>query len=157
MAGTDSRFDSAKFRSAIKFAMRMGFPEETIQQITWHWNPNRVFKKTDSGGFPLDWAASQVQSESDISDVIVDCAVKFVPVGGGTRIGGTELGVFDVASAVVTLLDVDHDALVAHGNNDFPDTATMDGDLYIVNFTAPPYGLFDVIIYDVHLQAVDET
>lgn len=157
MAGSDSRFDPERFRTAIRFAMEMGFPDDSAKQITWSWNPKRTFNKADSGGLPLEWKPTQVVTESDITSKIVDCSVRFVPVGGATRVGGTELGIMDIAGAVVTLLDVEYDALLAHGNGVFPENASMDGNRYVVQIIAPPYGLFDVTIYDVHLQAIDES
>jgi hypothetical protein len=157
MAGTDSRFNATKFRNGIRFAMAMGFPEDTEKQITWQWTPRRTFKKHDSGGEPFEWTSSQVNTEVDVTDMVVDCAVKFATSSSSTRVGGTALGIMDIASATVTLLDEEHDALMAHGNGVFPDKALMDGATYMVQITAPPYGLFEVTVYDVYLQAVDES
>lgn len=157
MAGTDPRFDAARFRTAIKNAMVMGFPNETEKQITWTWDVERTFVTADSGGFPLDWSAAQVDEESDIADLIVDCAVKFTPVGGASRVGGTELGIMDVANVEATLLDVDYDALLVHGGGRFPNKAMLDGNVYVVQFVAPPFGLFEVNVYSVALQAIDES
>lgn len=158
MAGTDRRFDATKFRSAIKFAMEMGFPDEVSKQITWHWNPVRQYnKKLDASGMPFDLSQGNVNSEADITPMIVDCAVKFQPTGTTTRVGGTALGIMDVANATATLLDVDYNALRQHGEGKFPDKAVMDTDVYLVQLIGPPYGLFEVTIYDVYLQAIDET
>lgn len=157
MAGSDPRFDSAKFRDAIHFAMRMAFPEDVSRQITWHWTPSRTYDNADSGGFPLKWDAANVVSEVDVDDLIVDCVVKFAVAGNTTRVGGTALGIMDIANATVTLLDVDHDALVVHGNGVFPDQAVLDGNVYVVQIVAPPYALFDVTVWDVYLQAIDES
>lgn len=157
MAGTDSRFDATKFRNAIKFAMQMGFPDETTKQITWHWTPIRTFLHADSGGLPLKWDAANVVTETDVADMIVDCAVKFAESGNTTRVGGTGLGIMDLASATVTLLDVDYDALLVHGDGVFPNQAVLDENVYVVQIVAPPYGLFDVTVWDVYLQAIDES
>ena len=157
MAGTDPRFPSAKVRAGLKFAMQMAFPEDSAQQITWQWTIKRDFKKQDSGGFPFEWTSSQVQSQTVITDKIVDCAVQTKAPAGTTRVGGTTMGIMDIASATVTLLDVDYDALVAHGLGDFPDQAVMDGAVYVVQTKGPPEGLFDVTVYSIYLQAIDES
>lgn len=157
MAGSDSRFNAAKFREGIRFAMEMGFPQDEAKQITWRWTPRRTYQKPDSGGSPFDWQASQVVTERDIEDYIVLCAVEFQPASGATRVGGTALGVFDLATAKVTLLDVDYDDLLDHGNGEFPDEAYMDGNRYATQLQAPPMGLLEVTVYQVLLQAPDET
>lgn len=155
MAGSDSRFNATKFRNGIKFAMEMAFPEDSNQQITWSWIPQRVFRKADSGGMPFDWSPTSLVSETDVSDFVVDCAVKFASATSTSRVGGTALGVFDPATAQVTMLDLDYDRLVAHGGGKFPDQAFIDGTRYEVQLIAPPVGLFEVTIYDIYLQAVD--
>lgn len=157
MAGTDPRFNATQFRDAIRFAMTMGFPAETSKQITWQWDTAREFSRPDSGGFPLEWTAANVESFSDVSDIIVDCAVEYTAVGGASRVAGTELGIMDVSNAKVTLLDVDYDVLLGHGGGVFPNKASVDGNIYEVQFIAPPFGLFEVTVYSVALQAIDET
>lgn len=157
MSGTDTRFNATKFRNGIKFAMEMAFPEDSSKRFTWHWTPERTYHKPDSGGFPLEFKQSQVATEVDISDFIVDVACKFTAVGSNSRVGGTELGVFDIASIEATLLDTDYEALKAHGNGRLPDQAMVDGSIYTVQIWKPPLGLFDVTIYQAILQAQDES
>lgn len=157
MAGTDTRFNATKFRNGIKFAMEMAFPDDESKRFTWHWTPERTFKKADSGGFPLEFKQSQVATEVDVSDFIVDVACKFTAVGSQSRVGGTEMGIFDLATIEATLLDNDYDTLKAHGDGRLPDQATVDGNLYIVQIWKPPVGLFEVTIYQAVLQAQDET
>lgn len=156
MAGSDSRFDATKFRDGIHFAMRMGFPEDTEKQITWQWDTERTFTRHDSGNEPFEWKAAEIVTETDITDLTVLCAVKFATSANSTRVGGTALGVMDLSNATVTMLDEEYDALLAHGNGSFPDKAIMDDAIYQVQITAPPYGLFEVTVYDILLQAVDE-
>lgn len=156
MAGTDSRFSATKFRDGIRFAMEMGFPEDTAQQVTWQWRTERTFSKADSGGEPFTWTSGEVTSTTTVSDLIVDCAVKFNTVGGTSRVGGTGLGIFDTAKIEVTMLDTDWDVLLAHGGR-VPDQAVVDNTIYVVQFVAPPVGLFDVTIYQIFLNAIDES
>ncbi len=156
MAGSDSRFDATEFRDAIHFAMTMGFPEDTQEQITWQWRTEREFVREDSGGEPFEWSASQVVSENEISDMIVRCALKFETGSGGQRVGGTVLGVMDTSNATVTLLDEEYDALLEHGDGNFPDQAVIDNAVYQVQFIKPPTGLFEVTVYEVLIQAIDE-
>lgn len=155
MAGTDARFNATLVRNGLKFAMRMAFPEDGQRQITWMWTTKRDFSRTDSGGYPLDWSQSNVQEETIVNPMIVDCAVKFVPAGGTNRVGGTTLGIMDVANVVVTMLDVDHDALLTHGTGKFPDMIQIDEARYYVQYTAPPYALFDMTVWDIYAQTVD--
>ncbi len=155
MAGSDSRFDAAKVRSALHFAMSMAFPGDTSKQITWLWKPSRTFNKTaDSGGQPFDWTAADIKTEVDIEPMTVLCALNFKLDNSPARVGGTALGIMNVASGTVTMLDVDHDALVAHGGR-FPDQAKWDDGIYNVQITAPPYALFDMTVWDVYIQAPD--
>lgn len=155
MAGSDSRFNAAQFREAIHFAMSMGFPEDENQQITWQWDLLRQFVSQDSTGSPWEFKASEVVSEVDVEDMIVNCAVKFNPAGS-TRTDGSPLGILDVASATVTMLDEEFDALMAHGSGRFPNKAKLDEATYEVQYIAPPYGLFEVTVYDIILAAIDE-
>lgn len=157
MAGTDPRFPAGKFRDAIQFAMNMGFPGDTQQQLTWRWTTTRQFSKEDSGGLPFEWKADQVVGSTVVTDMIVPCAVSFKPPTGATRVGGTALGIMDIASATVTLLDVDRNDLFAHGGDVLPDQVVMDGNIYVVQIWGPPYGLFDVTLYDIYIQAIDES
>lgn len=157
MAGTDSRFNATKFRDGIRFAMQMGFPEDEQKGLAWRWTTKRTFTTTDSGDLPLVWDDTQVVQSTAPSDMIVDCAVAFAQGGGQARVGGTSLGVMDIAQVTVTLLDTDYDALMAHGSNVFPDKAVIDGNVYIVQYVAPPIGLFEVTVYQVALGAIDET
>lgn len=157
MAGSDTRFNAAKFRNGIRFAMQMGFPEDTSKQFTWHWTTKRTYLKPDSGGFPLEFKQSQIDTQVDVDDLVVDVAVSYTQTTSASRIGGTELGVFDVASITATLLDTDYATLLDHGDDVLPDQATVDGNLYIVQNWRPPVGLFEVTIYQANLQAVDET
>lgn len=155
MADSDPRFNAAEFRDAIQFAMRMGFPEDENQQITWQWDPLREFVQQDSTGSPWEFKASEVTSTETITDMIVNCAISFRPAGASTT-GGTPLGVLDVASATVTMLDEEMDALLAHGDGRFPNKAQLDEATYFVQYIAPPYGLFEVTVYDIILTALDE-
>lgn len=157
MAGEDTRFSATKFRDGIRFAMRMGFPEDETRRFTWHWTTERTFNKQDSGGFPLEWTTSQVTNEVNVADLVVDVAVTFKPVGTTTRVGGSAIGVFDAAAIIATLLDEDYEELLAHGDGRLPDQATVDGALYVVQMWPPALGLFEVTIYQAILQAVDET
>lgn len=156
MAGTDSRFSATRFREGITFAMTMGFPDQAAQQITWQWLTERTFSKADSGGDPFTWTSGQVTSTTTITDLIVNCAVKFVPAGGTSRVGGTSLGVFDTTHLEVTMLDTDWDLLIAHGTR-FPDQAIIEDNIYKVQYVAPPIGLFNVTVYQIFLNAIDES
>ena len=151
MAGTDSRFDAAAFRTAIRAAMNMGLPNSTEEQATFKWNTQRTFAKADAGGSPWDWETAAATTTTFV-DVQIPVAVEFLSKGGDTL--DTRLGEFDVARARITVLDEDFVSLTQSGR--LADQVELGGDLYDVQFVEPPVGLFQVTVYTVHAQAVDE-
>lgn len=156
MAGTDSRFDSARFRTAIKFAMKMGTPEDTTKRVTFRWTVDKTYTKADSGGSPYTWTASPVTTNNP-ADIQVDCAVSFVgQKAGGARTApeGTGVGEFDTTHGVITLLDVDYVQIFSAGRR--ADQVIIDGDTYDIQYVAAPYALFDVTVYDLHIASIDE-
>lgn len=157
MAGTDPRFDPAKFRTAIKFVMHMGAPEDTNQRVTFRWTVDNTYAKKDSGGSPFNWTESPAVSDAP-DDVQVDCAVSFAGAkAGGSRTApdGTAVGEFDTTHGVITLLDVDYAQIFSDGRR--ADLVIIDSDTYEIQYVAAPYALFGVTVFDLHIASVDET
>lgn len=153
MAGTDSRFDAAAFRDAIRFAMDMGTPEIDNPYGAFLWNTERTFTYAqDSSGAPLDWGASPA-TETERASVTIPVALEFVSKGGDTM--DTRIGEMDVSRCIVTILDEDYTSLLVY-DNVLPNQVQFDEALYDIQFWAPPLALFDVVIHQVHCQAVDE-
>lgn len=155
MAGNSTfaaAFPEAVFRDAVRQTMRMGMPEDTAEQLTWHWRRVRTYNPQDRIHDPYDWTQTPVTDDAGNpaepdGDLIVDYALEF-----SARVpeGGTAAGVFNTSRAVVTLLDVDFD-LVKDA-----DFTTIAGAEYQIEFVGPPMGLFAVTVYEIHLRAVDE-
>ena len=156
MAGTDARFPAAKFRTAIKNAMRMGAPEDTNKRVTFHWRVDKTFQRKDSGGDPISWTATPVTVDNP-PDVQVDCSLTFTGQKSGTRTApdGTAVAEFDTTHGVITLLDVDYAQIFSGGRR--ADQVVIDRDTYDIQFVAAPYALFDVTCYDLHIESVDES
>jgi len=155
MAGTDSRFDAAGFREAIKFAMRMGAPTALSEQVKFRWVPVRTYTTDDAAGFPLSWTDSPLTNVAP-ADLAADVAIEFATASSLSVSSGTSIGHFDTTRGVVTILDVDWTVVLAHGGRT-PDQVTIDGNVYVVRFVGPPLGLFDVTIYQLNIEALDES
>jgi hypothetical protein len=149
---TDSRasaFDAAAFRDAIRFAMDMGLPETTADRATFKWTPVKTYANADTGGRPykLTEAAASTTTHSDVQ---IPVGWQFVP----TRVGNeqqTAMGSFDNDRVIMTILDEDYDQVKG------ADICVLGGDDYIVDYVAPPDGLFEVTIYTLYLTARDES
>lgn len=144
--GFGTGFNAAQFRTAIKNAMRMGLPNTVSERATFRWTPNYTYQTADPGGTPYDLKSEPV-TEDIREDVQVDCAVEFV--SRATASGGTPIGVFDAARAVITVLDTDYAAIAG------ADQVILGGDVYKVDYVAPPMGLFEVTVYQIYATAVD--
>lgn len=155
MAGSDARFNAAQFRESIKFAMRMGLPTETSERPTFRWIPERTYSTPDSAGFPLDWNDTPTSSVAP-TDFRCDCVVEFASATAINVTTGTGLGQFDVTRGVLTILDEDWADVLEHGDR-IPDQVVIDGNTYVVKFVGPPLGLFEVTIYQVNIEALDES
>lgn len=150
MAGTDSRFSAADFRANIHFAMTMGLPGTTADRATFQWDTAKIFTHEDTGRKPFDWTASPVTS-TVYPDVLIPVAVEF----SGPGLENTGVGGFNTANAVITVLDVDY-ALLTVGSV-FANRVLLGGNAYQIDFVAPPLGLFDVTVYQIHCKALDES
>lgn len=141
-------FNAAQFRSIIKSVMHMGLPETTGLRPTFRWTVERTFSSADDDGNPWDFSASPTTTTAP-ADVLIDCAVEFVP--RATLAGGTALGHFDTPRAIITIMDVDYPSIEG------ADQVLLGGNTYHVDFVAPPIGLFDCTVYQLHVSAVDES
>lgn len=143
-----SSFNADAFRSAIRFAMSMGLPEEESERITFRWRVERTYSNPDPTGRPFSFS-EEPETVDEHDDVQVPAAVRFSSRATG-GIAGTGLGEIDTPRVEVTLLDVDY-ALV-----ETADIIVFDGSEYEINFVKPPDGLFDVTVYTLYATAVDE-
>lgn len=141
-------FNADKFRAAIRSTMMMGLPNSVSERATFRWLPVREYPIQDRAANPYDWTDTP-SVETLRADVLVPVAVEFAARPSGSQ--DTVIGQFDSSRAIVTILDVDY-ALVEGA-----DQVILGGNTYIVQFVAPPVGLFDVTVYTIYLEAVDET
>jgi len=146
VSGFGENFDSTIFRNNIKNVMRMGAPNAIEERVTFCWPAVKTYTgKTDPSGRPYDLAsaaATVVQKEN----VQVDCAVEILD----RNPTGTPIGEFNNPRATITVLDVDYETI--QGST----IVLIGGNTYHVNYVEP-VGLFDVTIFTIHCQAVDES
>jgi hypothetical protein len=143
--GFGEGFPSTVFRNNIKNVMRMGAPSAVEQRVTFRWPSKKTFVgKTDPSGRPYD-LASATSSVVQKEDVQIDCAVEILD----RNPTGTPIGEFNNPRATITVLDVDYETI--KGST----IVLIGGNTYNVNYVEP-VGLFDVTIYTLHCQAVDE-
>lgn len=145
MAGTDSRFDAAAFRTAIKFAMRMGLPNAIPDRATFRWSPQRTFAIEDPAHNPYDWGDAPATEVTHV-DVRVDVAVEML--GGAAE--ETSVGQINNQKAQITILDEDYTLVEG------ADIVLLGTNTYQVDFVSPPLGLFEVTVYTLSITAVDE-
>ena len=141
-------FDATKFRNAVRSAMEMGLPNTVSERATFRWNVERTFSYQDEATNPYDWTDTPV-TEVTHADVLIPVAVEFTARPAGTT--DTPIGQFDTARAVVTILDTDYPDVAG------ADQVILGGNTYSIQFVAPPIGLFTVTVYQMYLEAVDES
>lgn len=149
MAGTNSSFDAAAFRDAIRSAMRMGAPGQVADRATFRWRPVRTYSRPDSAGLPYNFNSNPVTEVVKADVVLQEVAIEFTARPAGTR--DTAVGQFDTSSVVLTLLDDQYE--LVEGANE----VLIGGNTYVVNFVAPPMALFEVDVYQIYCEARDES
>lgn len=150
MAGSNAGFDPAEFRTNIRAAMEMGLPTDPAERVTFRWKAVKVFNSaTDHSGDPYDFSATP-DVVTTHPDVQVPAAVEFFAIRTSSE-GGTAVGHFDTPRAVITVLDVDYPSVEG------ADEVVLGGNTYKINYVAPPLGLFEVTVYQIHCTAGDES
>lgn len=145
MAGTNSSFNADKFRTAIRFAMTLGTPPATGDQLTFHWNPTVTTGAAKDGeGVPFDPAATITRSSR--AAITKPCAVEFVDAADEP----TAFGLVIPSKVKVTLLDEDYNAVKD------ADFVVITGDKYVRSHEPPSLGLFDVGVHSVIYTAENE-
>lgn len=152
MAGSDARFNAEKFRTAIRFSMNMGLPNSLSERATFIWDTQMTFPVADSSGKPFDFSASP-SSTTTFTDVQIPVAIDFLGRGGDAL--STRIGEMNVPRIVLTVLDEDFESLTQH--DVFANKVRLDDAVYKIDYVGPPVGLFDVTIYQVYAQAMDES
>lgn len=141
-------FDAAGFRNAIRQTMVMGQPNAVEERATFQWTTESSYAQEDPAHNPYSWDDTPVVSTSH-ADVQVPVAVEFSARPAASV--DTSVGQFDTSRAVITILDSDY-ALITGA-----DKVLLGGNTYVIDFVAPPLGLFEVTIYQMFCSALDET
>ena len=136
----------------------MASPNDPTQVPTFRWDPVLAYAKADVGGRPyaFDGSAAPV-SDTVITDLVLDTVVAVIEKGiEGAE--GTRIGMFRGQRMTLTVLDVDFQAIVAHGKGRFADAVMAGGTEYRVQEIPRPDALFDVDVWTIHAfaQGVDE-
>jgi hypothetical protein len=150
MAGSDPRFDPARFRNAIHFAMSMAQPSSVDDQLVFSWQDRREFDPGDRESLPFDWTDAPDTTIS-YGPVTLLAAYEF----HYGRVEDTVVGQFDEPTLAVTLLDTEYVQIfdtfgVRADTVQLPDKQTFE-----ILFSAPPIALFDVTVYTIYARAVD--
>lgn len=136
MAGSNPDFDSADFKSGIRFAWTMAEPINSQDQISFFFPTVKTYDKTvDQSGVPFDPTATFTSSTPDPISLTV--GVKY-------KDGSNVTTPFDDASPRtidVTMFDDDYAQIQGC------EGAILGGVRYILQSTAAPSGLFNVGIY----------
>jgi hypothetical protein len=148
MAGSNPAFNAAAFRTAIRNTMTMGSPNNPAERATFRWKIEREFDIDDPAHKPYDWTSTPT-NEITHPDVQVPVAVEFSARPSGSN--QTQMGEFDTSRAVITILDEDY--VKVQG----ADVILLGGNAYGIQFVGPPMGLFEVTVYQIFCEAVDET
>lgn len=150
MAGSDSRFDAANFRTKIRDTMTMGLPTSVSDRATFRWDTTKTYAIKDPKGKPYDYTEPPA-TVNPHADVQVPVAVE-ASSGSVIRTAFTPAGEMnDRNRVIITILDVDYD-LVSTAN-----VVLLGGNTYHIDYWAPPMGLFDVSIFQCYLIAMDES
>lgn len=146
MAGSNSGFDAAGFRSAIKAAMQMGAPPKEGERATFHFPAQLVYNGSmDGDHVPFDPTATVTSTEPPT--IRVDCAVEYLDAENQS----TAFGLMAPSRIAVTVLDVDYERVKGCSY------VVVHGDRYDYRRTEPPNGLFDVGVYTMHFTSQSET
>lgn len=148
MAGSDPRFPTQKFKDAIRFAMKMGKPDDPANQVVFIWKPVKTYAKVDPAGRPYSFSATPSSTVAG-NQMTVPVALEFTARPAGTR--DTTIGQFDTSRVVLTLLREDYDLVKTS------DYVVIDGNAYDIDLDAPQLNLFDVGVVSLICEARDES
>lgn len=154
MAGTDSRFDAAKFRDAIHFAMSMGKPNATQDQLTFMWSNRQTFERQGPPSAPFDWTDTPATSHT-WGPVTVPAAFELQYRQAETI--ATPLGNFDEPLLTVTILDTDYPLIFDDEGVRANQIALPDRGLFEILFEAPPVALFEVTVHTLYAKSLEQS
>lgn len=138
MAGANDGFDAVAFRDGVHLAMNMGLPGKVEDRPTFHFKTVRSYPagtRLNAEGEPFNPDTPIIITEP--TPVQIPCAVE---VGNATA-DEMPVGPFRRVKATITILDTEWDAVKDAYE------VSLGGSRYVISYTPPPNGLFDVTIY----------
>jgi hypothetical protein len=168
MAGSDPRFNKARFEEAIRFAMKMGAPTDVTQQAIFHFRTKRVYPegtRLDQEGKPLN---SSVKAEylSPEPLTLEHVAVESSPANPqelpvGVRIPTrVEITLLDAEYQQIkdraATIEIDEDTTIETGE-EFAYEVELGGDRYRIGYRPPPFALFDSDVHQLVCYALEES
>lgn len=156
-SAANAAFSATAFRNGIKTAMQLGLPNTQSERVTFFWDTEKSWTVADTRDKPYDWtvAPATTTSASPIpASLTVPVAFEFLDAKASS--GDTTIGEFDSPRMKLTILD-DEYADITDQNLGLPDGFTVDGNTYLIEYWAPPQGLFDVTVYSCYAVARDES
>lgn len=150
-----SSFNASRFRTAIRNTMTMGMPNANADKATFRWTPRNTYNPQDPEHDPYTFTQAAINTWSH-ADVVVPVAWEFSARPSASL--ETTVGEFDMSRVVITMLDVDFATISGvQATPVLPDLVLLGGNTYIIEFVAPPVGLFDVDVYQIYCIARDES
>lgn len=147
MAGRSPNFNRAAFVKGIHFAMDMGAPPDSAEQLAFYMPSTLVYNATvDEDDVPFDPRAVPVTAVRP-DPIKVPAAVEYADASGVY----TDLGIITPSRINVTLLDEDYRKIKGCV------FCILKGVKYMYRHTEAPQGLFDVGIYVLAFVAEDVT
>ncbi len=156
-AAANAAFNATAFKNGIKTAMQLGMPGTESERATFYWDSEKTYTSADTRANPYDWTSSPTATTSapDLpTSLSVPVAIEFLDAKAAS--GDTRIGNFDSPRLKVTILD-DEYVEITDQNLGLPDGMVIDGNTYLIEYWAPPTGLFGVTIYLCYAIARDET
>lgn len=144
-----SGFNSAAFRDAIEFTMKMGMPDGDTERVKFVFRKQETFAKEDPTGNPYDWTAPATAVLSEYREVEIPIAMEFVSRISQGR--DTSMGFLLPAHVEIYIMDNHIDQVRG------ADELIIDQNRYRITAWPPPIGLFDFTLYPLMAEAVDES
>lgn len=130
-------FVASDFRDAIRFAMNMGAPAATEDQVTFVWDDDKTYAVADQAGRPYNWTEPPATDVTHDPVVLTYVAVEMAAEPAGE---GTSVGTFRESRGVLTLLDEDYNTVKDADHVHFGGRVFEMGE-------PTPVGLFDVTVW----------
>lgn len=145
--GISADFDSAAFRTGIRFVYDMAAPPIAGEAAIFYFPSGLVYNSpVDGEDVPFDPQATVVRTPGK-TVTGVPCGIEYLDAQGQEIAFGT------ITATHLRITFLDEDYLLVKGCI----FVTVGADKYLYKRTAPPSGLFDVGLYSMHFTSENET